>query len=204
MKIILIFGDSITYGAWDKEGGWVARLRKFINKKSSEYLIYNLGISGDTAENLLKRFESETEQRVEGEEDIFIFAIGLNDSQFIHSKKNTRFSLQEFKNNIQKIISLAKKSSPKIIFLGLTPVDEKKTVPWSEDKSYKNEYIQKFNEIIKTICNENNAYFIEIFERLIKINYKKLLDDGAHPNSKGHEKIFKSVKDSLIKNKIIR
>jgi len=28
MVNILVFGDSITYGAWDEEGGWVQRLRK--------------------------------------------------------------------------------------------------------------------------------------------------------------------------------
>jgi len=30
-----------------------------------------------------------------------------------------------------------------------------------------------------------------------------LLEDGLHPNSEGHKKIFESVKEFLIKNKII-
>ena len=34
MGRILIFGDSITYGAWDKEGGWVQRLRKFLDERN--------------------------------------------------------------------------------------------------------------------------------------------------------------------------
>lgn len=25
---ILVFGDSIVYGAWDTEGGWAERLKK--------------------------------------------------------------------------------------------------------------------------------------------------------------------------------
>ena len=32
MDKILIFGDSICYGKWDKEGGWVTRLRKYIDQ----------------------------------------------------------------------------------------------------------------------------------------------------------------------------
>ena len=34
MTCLLVFGDSITYGAWDLEGGWVQRLRSFIDKKN--------------------------------------------------------------------------------------------------------------------------------------------------------------------------
>jgi len=96
MTRILVFGDSITYGNWDREGGWVQRLRKFLDKRNLTdpdfyCLIYNLGISGNDTENLLKRFEFETEQRLkEGEETIFIFAIGINDTQFLHSENSLK------------------------------------------------------------------------------------------------------------------
>ena len=74
---------------------------------------------------------------------------------------------------------------------------------WDKDKSYKNEYIQKYNDAIKQICAKNKIYFIEIFEDWIKMDYKRLLEDGLHPNSEGHQKIFETVKDFLITNKII-
>ncbi|MFQ6056667.1 MAG: SGNH/GDSL hydrolase family protein, partial [Methanosarcinales archaeon] len=89
MTRIIIFGASITYGAWDKEGGWTRRLRKFLDKKTlsdtnTYFIIYNLGVSGDTTEDLIERVEFETKQRLkEGEETIFIFSIGTTDSQFI-------------------------------------------------------------------------------------------------------------------------
>lgn len=211
MAQILIFGDSITYGAWDIEGGWVARLRRFLDERlsaSSEacFLVYNLGISGDNTEGLLERFEFEANQRInEQEETIFIFAIGINDSQFIHSQNALRHPSEAFQENIQKLIRLAKKYSPKIIFIGLTPVDEAKTAPlaWNKAKSYRNQNIQRSNEIIKRICESEQIYFIEILEKLMKLDYKSLLDDGLHPNPEGHKKIFEFVKSSLIENKII-
>ncbi len=146
MVRILIFGDSIAYGACDKEGGWVQRLRKFFDENYEDYLIYNLSISGDTTEELIKRFEFEAKQRLkEKDETIIIFAIGINDSQFVHSKNKNRIALEKFKENLRKLIQLAKKFSSKIIFVGLTPVDETKTTPiiWDINKLYKNEYIQK-------------------------------------------------------------
>ncbi len=211
MTRILIFGDSITYGAWDREGGWVQRLRKFLDEKNLTepdvyYLIYNLGVSGNTSEDLLERFEFETKQRLkEHERTIIVFAIGLNDSQFVHSKSSHRVPIDRFKDNIQKLIKLARKISSKIIFVGLTPVDEDKTtpIPWDDDKSYKNRYIEKYNEVIKKACKENRIYFIEIFEKLKSFDYQELLEDGLHPNSNGHEKIFEIVKDFLIENGLV-
>ena len=90
MAQILVFGDSISYGKWDKEGGFVQRMKNFLDeetlsKSENEHTIYNLGVSGNTTEDLLERFEFETKQRLkeDDEELIFIFAIGVNDSQFI-------------------------------------------------------------------------------------------------------------------------
>ncbi len=44
-----------------------------------------------------------------------------------------------------------------------------------------------------------------------KVNYLKMpdlldkedLEDGLHPNSKGHQKLFLKVKDFLLKNKLL-
>ena len=70
MARILVFGDSITYGAWDKRGGWVQRLREFLDEKNLidlnkiPVLIYNLGVSGDTTNDALERFEFESKKKI--------------------------------------------------------------------------------------------------------------------------------------------
>ncbi|MCH8741972.1 hypothetical protein IH779_03700 [Patescibacteria group bacterium] len=213
MAKILIFGDSIAHGAWDTEkGGWVQRTKSFLDEETlseseNEHTIYNLGVSGNNTEDLLERFEFETKQRLkeDDEELIFIFAIGVNDSQFIHSKNGLKFSPEEYKSNLNQLLNLAKKFSSKIIFVGLTPVDEAKTtpIPWNTDKSYKNEYIKKFNDVLSEFCKEKKIYFIEIFKELIEKDYQSLLEDGLHPNSEGHKKVFEIVRDFIIKNKIL-
>ena len=211
MPRILVFGASITYGAWDEEGGWTQRLRKFLDKKALEnpdlyFRVFNLGIPGNTTEDLLKRFEFESIQRLRKDEDaVFIFGTGTNDSQFLTSKNALRILPEKFKENIQKLIDIAKKFSSKIVFLESTPVDEKETVPipWNKDRSCKNENIQRYNEIIKSICKGNRIYFIGTFDEWKRLDYEKLLEDGLHPNSEGHKKIFETVKNFLTQNKII-
>lgn len=209
---ICIFGCSIAHGSWDYEySGWVTRLRKFLEQKPASkkerYLVYNMSISGSTTGELLKRFEIECESMSKRGFEFIIFSIGTNDSLLIYDKNHLITPPEEFKENVQKLIKLARKFTKKIIFVGLIPVDETKTtpLPWTVNEYYKNEYILKNNDILKKVCKENNVYFIEMFENWTKINYKDLLDyyDGLHPNSEGHKKIFETVKEFLIENKII-
>ena len=58
MSVICIFGDSISWGAWDLEaGGWVNRLKLYFdNQPDPQIRVYNLGISGDRVGDVLKRF----------------------------------------------------------------------------------------------------------------------------------------------------
>lgn len=209
--IIIVFGDSVTYGAWDKEGGWVARLRKSLDKITMTdpdfyCIVYNCGVSGDTTQDLLERFNFETKQRVKKLEDdiVFIFEIGTNDALFYRNKKINAVKLEKFKKNIKKLISQAKEFSSKIVFLGLKPVDEKRSIiiPWRPEISYQNKYLQQYNQIMKEVCEKNKVYFIDIFEAMFE-SPKNLLEDGIHPNAQGHKFIYTTVKQFLIKNKII-
>jgi len=211
MTHLLIFGDSIAHGAWDIKGGWAERLREFLHKRNVSdpdfyCLVYNVGVSGDKSTDVLNRFEFETKARMKEEEEaVFIFAVGMNDSQFLRNENCFRTRPEEFRRNIKKLIVLARKFSDKIYFLGLTPVDEKITtpIPWNINKTYKNEYVKKFNNIIKSVCKREKINFIEMFDKFMKMNYQELLEDGLHPNSKGHQIIFEVVKDYLVDNKII-
>lgn len=204
MAHIIAFGASITYGAWDTEGGWVARLRKYLDTKSlapgqAEYfLTYNLGISGDNSLGLLERFEAELKPRLDDEEEnILIFSIGINDSQFVSKDSKNRISPKDYQLNLTKTLNLAKKYSAKIVFVGITPCDETKTNPlsWDKSKCYKNEYIKKYNGLAKDVCRKNKIGFIDIFPLMLGKN--NLLEDGLHPNTEGHKLIYKEVKKWL-------
>ena len=214
MSTICVFGDSIAWGAYDSEGGgWVDRLKLFMLEKindfdkSKEVDVYNLGVSGEDTSSLLERLTREIKTRTKEAKDIIlIFNIGINDSHFMENQNSLMNPPEKFKLNIEKIIEQAQSVTSKIIFIGLTPVDGSKTAPisWNIDKFFKNENAEKYNQIIKSVCKDKNIYFIEIFDEWIKSDYKKLLEDGLHPNSVGHKKIFETVKDFLVQNKIVK
>ena len=216
MTHILVFGDSIAGGAWDYEGGWVERLRMIINRNSvkairenaeNDYnVLYNLSINSSTSQSIIKRLKSETKARdFENEKNIIIFDIGTNDCAYMISKKNNIITAEVFEKNLRELANIAGKIASKIVFLGITPVDEKKTdpIPWAQDIYYKNEHIKQYNNIISKICAEKGAKFIDVFELFCKSDPKRLLEDGVHPNTEGHKIIFEIVKRFLEEKGII-
>lgn len=212
MDNILAFGASILYGAWDTEGGWVGRLRKYVNERNLEDLgrsscfVYNLGIPGDSSQDLLDRFDMEAKARIgDNEENLFIVSVGVNDCMLNNETGLNNISIENYTENLQKIIKLAEQYSGKVIFMGFFPVDENKVdpIPWKLEFSYKNEFIQKYNQAMKSVAEKNKIYFIDIYDKIMKMDYKNLLEDGVHPNSEGHKIMFEIIKDFLIENKII-
>lgn len=208
---IFIFGDSIAHGIWDEEmGGWVNRLDMYLKQdkftaEDNFTEVYNLGVDGDTSENILNRFEFETYHRTIPEQgDVFLIAVGINDAAFLKEQGDNFVPKSQFKENLQYMITLVKKYSERIVFAGLTAIDEKMANPKGCVACYENKHVGEYNEVIKKVCEENDLIFIDVLSQFKKGNYAELLDeDGLHPNSSGHRKIFEIVRDALEKNKII-
>ena len=210
---IIVMGDSIAYGAADDEGGWAQRLRKYLESKenaSSSYFLYNLGIGGNTSSDLKERFELETSKRAVEDVNIIIFEVGINDVSYSKKYKYFRVNKEKFRENIEWLIEKSREKFTKIIFLGLLPVNEKFTSPLPETYEefggllLKNSNVQYYNSILRLICERQKTMFIDMFEEFRKVKYEKLLYDGVHPNTKGHELMFKIVKEYLVKNKLIK
>lgn len=206
----IIFGDSIAWGAWDREGGWAARLKKFLDEKiiSSNFTVYhpvyNLAIDGDNTQELLPRFEQELAARINPQSPTtVIIAIGINDSQIELSTNTNKTSPDMFAHNLRSLVYDTKKYDAKVVFVGLTPVDEKAVypIPWKQTHGYTNAEIKKFDNIIKKLSEENNAGYIGLINTFPE-KFEDLLIDGLHPNDEGHKHIFENIKKNLLGNSI--
>jgi lysophospholipase L1-like esterase len=210
MSHIIVFGDSIPWGAWDTDGGWVERLKsemacRHIANPNSWILVYNASISGNRTSDILKRFECEIRPRIkEDRKAVVIFAIGGNDAVWLKREKRHWTEPKHFEKNVKQLIKLARKYTNNVVFVGPCPANEKKSTPisWDKNKSYWNDDIKDYNNVLKSVCRRENVQFVEIFGRMEK--NKEWFEDGVHPNNKAHKKIFLIVKDFLDKKRLLR
>lgn len=207
---VLIFGDSITQGYWDTDGGWVERVRKHYDgiqvtdlEGLDEPTVFNLGISADNSRNVLNRIVPETTVRTRhGNLPIIIVQIGVNDSSVdkLPGDESVSLSIEQYEHNLKKIIEQIKPLSSKIILVGLSACDESRTTPVSwGDFHYTNEAIKNYENKMAGVADEYKVSFIPVFE-----NFKNELDagkyllpDGLHPNSEGHELLYEIIMKDL-------
>lgn len=209
---MLIFGSSITWGAWDKQGGWAQRLKDFCDNKATETnfdnytAVYCLGVSGDNTIDLLERFDTEVKARIDEEEKtLILIEIGINDSQFVLQENQHRVSPEDYRQNLIKLVEKSKQHGADLILVGLTPVDDSKVdpTPWTPGKSYRLEFVKQYEDTLMQVANEQNIPFIKIMDRFLEKDYKNLLVDGLHPNTEGHQIMYEEVKKYLTEKSIL-
>lgn len=204
MKKIVVFGGGTSHGMWDTRGGWSERLRNdlytdTINSVGTHYTeLYNLGIRGDSASELLDRFEREFKERNRhGEaETAVIIQVGANDAQFVYEEDDVATDPELFREQIEELNEKALEHADHVYFLGLNGVNEEDMNPIPGDiegRSFSTNRMKQYTEIIREVTKDSDATFIP----LMKDFTDDMLKDGLHPNHKGHELIEKKVRKKL-------
>jgi acyl-CoA thioesterase I len=206
MKGILCFGDSITHGRGEMPGiGWVGRLKEYYESQDFYNCVFNLGIPGNTSEDMLERFDVEAKARViyrrPDSEYIMTISVGTNDIGGEGSPEAVVVDKEQFRKNILSLISKAKEFTEKLVFISTLPVDDSKSPVGG--LYFTNKKQEEYNDIVKECCEKEKVLFLDLYSDWIKIDYLELLVDGIHPNDKGYELMYKQIKEFLITNKVI-
>ncbi len=173
-KTYCIFGDSVTQAAYVKVG-WVQLFQQYLeNKYKDDFVnVFELGIGGNTTDDILKRLQYEASSR---NPNFILFAVGINDTKF--------GSTEQFKSNLIKLIEQAKTFTQEITFIGLVLGDYKGDEPFTTEKA------TDYNRIIKEVSDSNNCKFVQLQEMLKPSDFM----DDLHPNEQGHQKMFEVIK----------
>lgn len=168
----VIAGDSIT------EIFNMELFNEYI--ENSKTLVYNRGISGDTSNHFLDRFE---ENVLYLEPKNLVVLIGTNDLTLIDN-------VDYVADNIDKTLNLTRKKCPDVnlILQAVYPVDYKNVK--------KNQKIKKLNSLLSDIAVKYNATFVDLTAKLSdeKGGFNpKYTYDGLHPNAKGFEIVAKEI-----------
>lgn len=201
---VFAFGHSITQGFWDTEGGYIARLRKSLDKRSlknpDEYYFetYNLGVSGNDSHQLLERFSNELEARLwDEDETLILIQIGANDIQYLEEKDVIRVEKQQYRENLEALIEEAREYTEKVILVGEAYTTIEGPIPWSEDKHLSDERLDEYVEVQRKVAEEKDVPYVDLRSLRTKEEWGQMLEDGSHPDSKGHKLIYRKVKEKL-------
>jgi lysophospholipase L1-like esterase len=203
---LIIFGDSITSGFWDEEGGWPIRIQREVNRRQLErgkpFKDYNMtyvrGVSGDTSRDLKQRLEDDVQTINLDENTTTVINIGFNDS--IMEETGNRVPIEETRENLENIINNCQRIFDQTILVGFTPVDESQTDPLPNEPecSYLNSEIKRYEDEVRKIAEERGLKFIPLFDKLDADNWNEKLFDGVHPNTEGHREIFEVVRKPIF------
>lgn len=202
LKNIGIIGDSIAHGYYDeKDLGWFTRLGKIILENHPDtYLFNNMSQSGDNIADTTNRAIFEVLSR---HFDLILVNTGIND---LRRRKNNDLQpdLSEgarimYWNKLFDILALTK---AKIVVLDLIPVIENRYTEQASLIRY-NSDVERYNQIIKEICNQKNINFFARYDKWKNRNLDILYKDATHPNSKGHQIMAEEVYDYLEQNKVL-
>jgi len=190
---ICFIGDSFVNGTCDEQAlGWVGRLCALAMQQGIDLTYYNLGIRGNTSQNVLDRIEAEVSLRFgKAEDERVVLSFGVNDTLIddvsSQNLSNIAPRVSEGKSieNMEKIIRLIQ---PKysILIVGLLPVDGDE----------QNTRIESVNAAFKKKAKQLDVPFIDIYYELVNDSiYRKEIHnaDGAHPTNHGYRKISELI-----------
>ena len=202
VKNIGMIGDSIAHGYYDEQNlGYFARLaQKILAHHSGEYVFNNMSQSGDNVADATNRAIHEVLSR---DFDLILVNVGIND---LRRRKDSNLQLdfsegarKMYWNKLLDILALTK---AKVVVLDLTPVIEER---YTEQASLirHNSDVERYNEIIKEICDSRNISFFSRYDLWKNRELKELYKDATHPNAKGHQMMADEVYDYLSTNGLI-
>ena len=189
-------GDSIVSGVGDRMClGWVGRVCSHHRKRGFDITCYNLGVRGETSENIMARWEAETVPRLKPEyQQLAVFSFGVNDTKI--EQKEPKIALPRSIENAETILSGAAKRYP-VMMIG----------PIAVRDSGHNTRIQVLSEHMASLCSQISIPYLNIYNFLVlSTEWMDSLDpeDGIHPNDHGYELIASLVLQWELWQKLVR
>lgn len=180
---VLIIGDSIVRGAGvDDSYGWAHRLRD----RTTTANITVDGIGGRTVVDIVQQLKTYTLITF----DTIIVAVGINDSVYRSDSGTHRVHIDTYEENLRDIATSVQTTHTRLIYIGLTRVDESLTTPYKEDKHYTNQYIDQYDQQLQSVALDVSAQYVPVPPLNGSSN---LLSDGLHPSAQGYETLYKQI-----------
>lgn len=228
MKVLFI-GDSITDGNWGNSGGsakpscerclwdmnhiygsgYMYLCATYYQGKypSRKYEFYNRGISGDTLDDLEKRWQIDV---IEIHPDVLSILIGTNDVDMFLKNNEASFDFEGWEKKYRKLLDLSLDSNPNLKLILCAPFVAK-TGKMHQSLNYEKRKIlvNRCAKIVEQIAQDYKALYIPfhcLFEKILSEASEDQdtywIWDGIHPTPAGH-KLMSDMWIKAVNKKIL-
>ncbi|MEV6166055.1 GDSL-type esterase/lipase family protein [Streptomyces sp. NPDC052052] len=190
----VVTGDSITHGALHTNGWrsypehWMERVRWELGKPKNRDFVIDSGVSGATSADLIAGFG---ERVTAFSPKVVSIMIGTNDIA------TSGLGLEVYRANLVSLVRSVRAlpGSPVPVLQSPNPVDPAK---WPGRVG-----LSQYARVMGEVAAQENAVFIDHYNDWLSSNDGKvplsLLNDGLHPNERGHHHIaVKMIKDLQV------
>ncbi len=173
---ICFFGDSFVNGTNDPSYlGWTGRICAAMASPRFELTHYNLGIRGNSSEQIEARWQAESALRFTSECDArLVFSFGTNDNRIEANQL-----LVQPRNSIacaQRILTQAKALHPTLL-VGPPPVSD----------SAMNQRNAESSEAYARLCEQIGVPYLAVHQPLLNESWmREITADGYHPAAAGY------------------
>lgn len=192
MPTIVFIGDSITEGAADHErGGWTRRLAAWL---PDDWEAVHAGVGGDTIYLILDRLEQDA---LLYKPDILVLAVGINDSRR-YTAGRYEVTLEDFERGLAEFARRLAGNAARVLIVGLTPLDEPRTLPIAEDLHYTQIAANDYDAALRRFAAQHGYGYVPLMPAFEQAGgAAQLTADGLHPTPAGHELIAQAVRAQL-------
>jgi lysophospholipase L1-like esterase len=177
---LLFFGDSLVAGVGDPTGaGWVGRVVAASFESGLGLTPYNLGIRGETSEQVSSRWRAEALPRLlSGADCRIVLSFGANDTGIEHDR--VRVDADHSSSALATILGEATTIGLPTLVVGPAPVDDPE----------QNRRIHDLSVSFAEVCAEHGVPFVSVVEGLLASPVwmeQVAAGDGAHPGAEGYD-----------------
>lgn len=152
------------------------------------------GVGGDTIFHILNRLEQDV---LIYKPDILTLAVGINDSRRYNAGRY-EVKLEDFERGLAEFASRMAGSPTRILIVGLTPVDEPRTLPIAEDLHYTQIAASDYDASLRRFAAQHGYGYVALMPAFEAAGgAAQLTSDGLHPTTAGHELIAQAVRAQL-------